>query len=133
MSPPFFARLLVSKNPQKIVFNATSHAIHAVVGLVFSAALLIILVILLVFMFMLISELYEKTMSIKIKKTVSLEANKEVKQEFNICERRCCICFEDLKTFNCLKLNCGHVFHRHCASKWYTFNQTCAMCRCKIS
>ena len=47
-------------------------------------------------------------------------------------DEECSICLEDLKDDMCLKLPCGHVFHKMCAQKWLTQKPTCALCRTPI-
>lgn len=47
---------------------------------------------------------------------------------------RCSICIEDINHVEevCLEINCGHIFHERCISKWFRRNQTCPTCRNKL-
>ena len=45
----------------------------------------------------------------------------------------CIICFEEYKNKNrVIKLECNHIFHKICLSRWIEKNQSCPLCRFKI-
>ena len=46
----------------------------------------------------------------------------------------CCICISDIqKKENTVLLPCGHMFHWKCCHKWLKNNNTCPVCRFKLS
>lgn len=42
----------------------------------------------------------------------------------------CVICLEDVT--QCIKLPCGHCYHKECCTKWLTTNASCPICRMNI-
>ena len=46
--------------------------------------------------------------------------------------RDCSICLEKLNK-NKVYLNCSHYFHKDCINKWKTRNNTCPICRTRIT
>jgi hypothetical protein len=44
-------------------------------------------------------------------------------------DNSCIICYEDMKTNDSLKLECGHRFHSHCIKSWLNEQSTCPTCR----
>ena len=45
------------------------------------------------------------------------------------CEETCAICQDDDQTKTKIRLECGHVFHAHCACNWFRQSPACPLCR----
>lgn len=45
----------------------------------------------------------------------------------------CSVCFEDIKSCENIKLNCGHIYHKKCIGEWMKLNSSCPMCRAEIT
>ena len=43
----------------------------------------------------------------------------------------CSICYESLDKYAC-KINCNHIFHKHCLKEWLKNSKTCPICRTNI-
>lgn len=45
----------------------------------------------------------------------------------------CCICYENINNEDLHQTICNHIFHNKCISLWKERNNTCPICREKIS
>lgn len=45
------------------------------------------------------------------------------------CDETCAICQDDDGTQTKIRLECGHVFHAHCACHWFRQSPACPLCR----
>lgn len=45
------------------------------------------------------------------------------------CDETCAICQDDDQTQTKIRLECGHVFHAHCACHWFRQSPACPLCR----
>jgi hypothetical protein len=45
----------------------------------------------------------------------------------------CSVCLNKTNDLNSVKLNCGHIFHKSCISKWIKTKNTCPLCRTVIT
>ena len=43
----------------------------------------------------------------------------------------CTICLDDEKE-DLIKLNCNHIYHRECITKWISTNDSCPICRLSV-
>lgn len=59
--------------------------------------------------------------------------SKKFIKKYNIKDTTCPICMEEIKpNCHCTRLQCGHIYHKKCAKKWFTKmceKPTCPMCR----
>jgi len=64
---------------------------------------------------------------------IPLFDNPNVFVEMNLNDAECSICYDKFSVQPTCQLGCGHLFHQHCAHKWYSGllleNQTCPLCR----
>ena len=52
---------------------------------------------------------------------------------FNKSHKVCTVCFDDCKVGNYRKLNCNHIFCRHCIYDWIILNPNCPCCRTHVT
>jgi len=57
-----------------------------------------------------------------IQKKVYLDA------DFQEIDLMCSICYEQ----GDYELVCGHIFHKHCITKWKKMNRSCPLCRAEL-
>ncbi len=51
-----------------------------------------------------------------------------VDKEFNEIDLQCSICYDQ----GDYQLVCGHVFHKHCITKWKKTSRSCPLCRAAL-
>ena len=51
-----------------------------------------------------------------------------IDKNFNEVDLQCSICYEQ----GDYQLVCGHVFHKHCITKWKEVNRSCPLCRAEL-
>jgi len=49
-------------------------------------------------------------------------------KEFNELDTQCSICYSQ----GDYQLVCGHVFHKHCITRWKEHSRSCPLCRCAL-
>jgi hypothetical protein len=68
----------------------------------------------------------------EVKPEVKLEVESEVKPEEEESTEICSVCLDDENCVDC-KTGCSHNFHAKCLSQWVNKNNSCPLCREKIT
>jgi len=115
-------RMLVSSKPGVVFIESIGAALFDLVSKILTVIVVLFLVIV---VHSLISNLVDKCCSDQTSKTLEIQIYNKVELV-----ETCAICLE--KEGNGLyKLQCSHVFHQSCFTKWAP-KKTCPLCRQKI-
>ena len=105
MSPPFLARMLLSKSPGNVFIEGVGGTVMDIGMKCVNICVFFITITIVIHLLFIIIELFSLVYSYTTTK--------------HLPDDDCSVCLEPLKSAYCVQLGCGHHFHRTCAQTWH--------------